>query len=111
MAYEHLLAAAPDLDAQQLDDDIVQRHRAPYIKLGLRHVVRKPGPHEIEREYPRGNFSSQVGTVIFDREFKEKPNCLLSHFPGWDDKSGQLCESKLDALLKAVPVGSLGESE
>ncbi|KAJ6556876.1 hypothetical protein DFH09DRAFT_1317809 [Mycena vulgaris] len=24
MAYEHLLAAAPDLDAQQLDDDIVQ---------------------------------------------------------------------------------------
>ncbi|KAJ6558832.1 hypothetical protein DFH09DRAFT_1485929 [Mycena vulgaris] len=128
MAYEHLLAAAPDLDAQQLGD-IVQSivlHTSSWASgtssanqilmfisaffdvfgwdaLGpgsFDSLLNRTTVQEIEREFPRGNFSSQVGTVIFDREFEEKPNCLLSHFPGG-----------LDAILKRVPVGPLGESE
>ncbi|KAJ7057257.1 hypothetical protein C8F01DRAFT_1257172 [Mycena amicta] len=36
---------------------------------------------EIEKEYPRGDFAAE-GAVIFGKEFKNKPDCLLSHYPG-----------------------------
>ncbi|KAJ7691249.1 hypothetical protein B0H14DRAFT_3664648 [Mycena olivaceomarginata] len=36
---------------------------------------------EIEKAYPRGDFYHQALAAV-DREFAQKPNCLVSHFPG-----------------------------
>ncbi|KAJ6469123.1 hypothetical protein C8R47DRAFT_797141 [Mycena vitilis] len=112
MAYEHLHAAAPNLDAQQVGD-IVQsivlhtsqwesgKSSATQILMSLGALfdvcgydARGPGSfdfllnrktvQEIEKEYPRGNFAAE-GMEVLQREFTEKPNCLLLHFPGGGD--------------------------
>ncbi|KAJ7853388.1 hypothetical protein B0H13DRAFT_1904116 [Mycena leptocephala] len=111
MAYEHLRAAAPALDADQLGD-IVQSivlHTSQwpfgnssatqmlmsisswfdvggYNGAGLGGVDFKllfdPGTvREIEEAYPRGNMYNTVVSSL-GGEFAEKPNCLLSHTPG-----------------------------
>ncbi|KAK7057850.1 hypothetical protein R3P38DRAFT_2760017 [Favolaschia claudopus] len=36
---------------------------------------------EIEKAYPRGDLA-EAGIAAFNREFTEKPNCLVSHYPG-----------------------------
>ncbi|KAJ7616362.1 hypothetical protein DFH06DRAFT_110270 [Mycena polygramma] len=112
MAYEHLHAAAPNLDAQQVGD-IVQsvvlhtsqwdsgKSSATQILMSLGALfdvcgydARGPGSfdfllnrktvQEIEKEYPRGDFAAE-GKEVLQREFTEKPNCLLLHFPGGGD--------------------------
>ncbi|KAJ7860143.1 hypothetical protein B0H13DRAFT_1901118 [Mycena leptocephala] len=111
MAYEHLRAAAPALDAHQLGD-IVQSivlHTSQwpfgnssatqmlmsisswfdvggYNGAGLGGVDFKllfdPGTvREIEEAYPRGSMYNTVVSSL-SGEFAEKPNCLLSHTPG-----------------------------
>ncbi|KAJ7481902.1 hypothetical protein FB451DRAFT_1444654 [Mycena latifolia] len=112
MAYEHLHATAPNLDAQQVGD-IVQSivlHSSQwpcgtssatgllmslsaffdvcgYDALGpdsLDFLINRTTLEEIEQKYPRGNFSAETFDIMA-REFDEKPNCLLSHFPGGRD--------------------------
>ncbi|KAJ6527622.1 hypothetical protein DFH09DRAFT_1186586 [Mycena vulgaris] len=126
MAYEHLHAAAPTLDAQQVGD-IVQSivlHTSQWpsgtssstgILMSLSALfdvcgydAQGPGSfnfllnrktvQEIEKEYPRGNFASE-GFEVLDREVDEKPNCLLSHFPG-----GREAFLKLVRVEPLVPV-------
>ncbi|KAF8214627.1 hypothetical protein K438DRAFT_1801828 [Mycena galopus ATCC 62051] len=109
MAYEHLHAAAPTLDAAQVGD-IVQSivlHSSEwpsgtssatgrlvglsaffdvcgYDAMGpgsLDFLLNRSTLEEIEREYPRGAFASETFDII-NREYDEKPNCLISHFPG-----------------------------
>ncbi|KAF8156209.1 hypothetical protein K438DRAFT_1986976 [Mycena galopus ATCC 62051] len=112
MAFEHLRAAAPDLDAQQVGD-IVQSivlHTSEWpsgtssatktlISLGalfdvggydahgpgsLDFLINRKTVQEIEKEYPRGDFAAEAVAVLHN-EFKLKPDCLLSHFgPGSD---------------------------
>ncbi|KAJ6482409.1 hypothetical protein C8R45DRAFT_1215216 [Mycena sanguinolenta] len=125
MAYEHLHAAAPNLDAYQVGD-IVQsivlhtsqwssgNSSANQILMSLSATFDVGGYNgtglgalnssslwhpktveEIEKAYPRGNFY-QEGIAAFDREFVQKPNCLWSHFPGG-----------LDALAKDLRVGKI----
>ncbi|KAJ6595513.1 hypothetical protein DFH09DRAFT_1272862 [Mycena vulgaris] len=123
MAYDHLHAAAPALDAQQVGD-IVQSivlHTSNwpsgtssatglllvlgamfdvsgYDVLGpgsLDFLLNRKTVQEIEKAYPRGNFASD-GLEGLNREFAEKPNCLMSHFPGGRD-----------AFLKVVRVEPL----
>ncbi|KAJ7318940.1 hypothetical protein DFH08DRAFT_819390 [Mycena albidolilacea] len=55
----------------------------------------KPGIEEIEKAYPHGDLY-QEGLGIFDREFAQKPNCLMSHHLGG-----------LDALVKDLYVGPI----
>ncbi|KAJ6549230.1 hypothetical protein DFH09DRAFT_1320220 [Mycena vulgaris] len=70
MAYEHLLAATPDLDAQQLGDIVLMYVSAFFDVFGwdalgpgsFDLLLNRTTEQEIEREYPRGNSSSQVGT-------------------------------------------------
>ncbi|KAJ7050405.1 hypothetical protein C8F01DRAFT_1264081 [Mycena amicta] len=111
MAYEHLLARAPSLDAKQVGDivqSIMLHTIAPEWPSGTSsatamlmslsawfdvggYEIEGPGSRdaiihretvrEIEKEYPRGDFAAEGG-VIFGKEFKNKPDCLLSHYPG-----------------------------
>ncbi|KAJ7238067.1 hypothetical protein B0H12DRAFT_1326940 [Mycena haematopus] len=123
MAYEHLHAAAPTLDPYQVGD-IVQSivlHTSQWSSgnssatqfllfisalfdvggyngtglagLNFNLLWHPKTIEEIESAYPRGNFYYE-GTAFFDREFVEKPNCLVSHYPGG-----------LDALTKDFRVG------
>ncbi|KAJ6482460.1 hypothetical protein C8R45DRAFT_1001536 [Mycena sanguinolenta] len=125
MAYDHLHAAAPNLDAYQVGD-IVQSivlHTSLWpsgnssanqilmsisalFDVGGYNGTGLPGLNfsslwhpktveEIENAYPRGDFY-QAGIAAFDREFVQKPNCLLSHYPGG-----------LDALSKDLRVGPI----
>ncbi|KAJ7481891.1 hypothetical protein FB451DRAFT_1556064 [Mycena latifolia] len=123
MAYDHLHAAAPSLDAQQVGD-IVQSivlHTSQwpsgtsstnktlmslsamldifgYDAQGpgsLDFLFNRKTVQEIEKEYPRGALAAE-GAEILNREFDEKPDCLLSHFPGGRD-----------GFFKAVWVGPL----
>ncbi|KAF8201286.1 hypothetical protein K438DRAFT_2015622 [Mycena galopus ATCC 62051] len=125
MAYEHLHAAAPTLDAYQVGD-IVQsivlhtsqwpsgNSSATQILMSLSALFDVGGYNgtglvgldfnllwhpktieEIEKAYPRGDFY-QEGLAAFDREFVQKPNCLLSHYPGG-----------LNALVKDLRVGPI----
>ncbi|KAJ7443881.1 hypothetical protein B0H11DRAFT_2291371 [Mycena galericulata] len=123
MAYEHLHAAAPALDAQQVGD-IVQSivlHTSdwPFGKVSATKLLISlsaifdvagydaygPGSfdsfisrktvQEIEKAYPRGNFAAE-GEEVLQREVAEKPDCLLTHFPGG-----------LDAFLKIVRKDSI----
>ncbi|KAJ7233845.1 hypothetical protein B0H12DRAFT_1076476 [Mycena haematopus] len=125
MAYEHLHAAAPTLDPYQVGD-IVQsivlhtsqwpsgNSSATQILMSLSALFDVGGYNgtglagldfnllwhpktiaEIENAYPRGDFYDE-GIAVFDREFVQKPNCLLSHFPGG-----------LDALRKDLRVGPI----
>jgi cyanamide hydratase family protein with HD domain len=107
MAYDHLHAAAPSLDAEQVGDivqsialhttswssgkssatgalmslsawfDVCGYHEAAPGSV----FVNRKTVQEIEKEYPRGKFATEGGEVL-EREFLEKPNCLLSHFHG-----------------------------
>ncbi|KAJ7185920.1 hypothetical protein C8R46DRAFT_1289339 [Mycena filopes] len=111
MAYEHLHAAAPNLDAQQVGDIVesITLHTSSWssgnssanqilmfltvgFDAGGFNGTALPGFNytqlfhpktvaEIEEAYPRGDFYN-AATAIFDAEFAEKPNCLLSHLPG-----------------------------
>jgi hypothetical protein len=111
MAYEHLHAAAPDLDAQQVGDivqsivlhtsqwpsgnssatqilmsisalfDIGGYNGTGLVGLDFSRLWHPKTIEEIEKAYPRGDLY-QEGLSIFDREFVQKPNCLLSHYPG-----------------------------
>ncbi|KAJ7354510.1 hypothetical protein DFH08DRAFT_46065 [Mycena albidolilacea] len=125
MAYEHLHAVAPDLDAQQVGDivqsivlhtsqwpsgnssatqilmsisalfDIGGYNGTGLVGLDFSRLWHPKTIEEIEKAYPRGNLY-QEGLSIFDREFVQKPNCLLSHYPGG-----------LDALVKDLRVGPI----
>ncbi|KAJ7620135.1 hypothetical protein FB45DRAFT_929537 [Roridomyces roridus] len=113
MAYDHLHAVAPELDAHQVGDiaqSIVLHTSGDYWQQGNSsanqilmfltaffdvggydgldlEVLNFTGlwnpqtVQEIEAAYPRGNFSDGAAGA-FEREFTDKPNCLLSHFPG-----------------------------
>ncbi|KAJ6554337.1 hypothetical protein B0H19DRAFT_1153200 [Mycena capillaripes] len=109
MAYEHLHVAAPSLDAQQVGDIVqsIMLHSSDwpcgtssatgrlvalsaffdacgYDALGpgsLDFLIDRKTLEEIEQEYPRGKFSSETFEIM-NREYDEKPNCLMSHFPG-----------------------------
>jgi hypothetical protein len=68
---------------------------------------------EIEKAYPRGDFY-QEGVGIFDREFVQKTNCLMSHYPGGVSvplsllfKFSILTHRQLDALVKDLRVGPI----
>ncbi|KAF7377527.1 hypothetical protein MSAN_00174800 [Mycena sanguinolenta] len=125
MAYEHLHAAAPNLDPYQVGD-IVQSivlHTSQWssgnssanqmlmflsalFDVGGYNGTALAGTNftslwhpktveEIENAYPRGDFY-QEGSAFFDREFVQMPNCLVSHYPGG-----------IDALLKDLRVGPI----
>ncbi|KAJ6482465.1 hypothetical protein C8R45DRAFT_1099751 [Mycena sanguinolenta] len=130
MAYDHLHAAAPNLDAYQVGD-IVQSivlHTSQWpfgnssanqilmsisamLDVGGYNGTALPGLNfsslwhpktveEIEKAYPRGNFY-QEGIAGLDSEFGRKPNCLLSHVPGGLDTL-----SKNFLVGPIVPIGS-----
>ncbi|KAJ6571254.1 hypothetical protein B0H19DRAFT_1255242 [Mycena capillaripes] len=111
ITYEHLHAAAPTLDAFQVGDIVesIAFHTSQWasgnssanqLLLALSvffdgggfNLTAFPGLNfknlwhpltvaEIERAYPRADFHGEA-ISLFDREFAEKPNCLLSHVPG-----------------------------
>ncbi|KAF8145969.1 hypothetical protein K438DRAFT_1991242 [Mycena galopus ATCC 62051] len=112
MAFEHLRAAAPELDAQQVGD-IVQSivlHTSHWpagkssankslISLGamfdvsgydaqgpgsFNSLINRKTVQEIEKEYPLGNFVAE-GFEVLQNEFKAKPDCLLSHLQSGPD--------------------------
>ncbi|KAJ6525520.1 hypothetical protein DFH09DRAFT_1416321 [Mycena vulgaris] len=125
LAYEHLHAAAPHLDAFQVGDvvesivlhtsqwpsgnssanqmlmsvsalfDVGGYNGTGVVGLDLRILWNPKTVAEIEKAYPRGNFFNE-GLTEFDREFSQKPNCLVSHFPGG-----------LDGFLKDLRVGPI----
>ncbi|KAJ7605691.1 hypothetical protein DFH06DRAFT_1149490 [Mycena polygramma] len=125
MAYEHLHAAAPNLDAQQVGDivtgivfhtsqwpsgnssanqilmslsalfDIGGYNGTGLVGLGFEKLWHPKTVFEIEQAYPRGDFWD-AGLAEFNREFVQKPNCLVSHYPGG-----------FDALLKDFRVGPI----
>ncbi|KAJ7036172.1 hypothetical protein C8F04DRAFT_1096355 [Mycena alexandri] len=125
MAYEHLHAAAPNLDPFQVGDivesivlhtsgwssgnssanqilmalsadfDVGGFNGTGLMGLDFNQLFNPKTVAEIEQAYPRGDFYD-AGIVAFDREFMEKPNCLLSHYPGG-----------LDALSKDLRVGPI----
>ncbi|KAJ6481919.1 hypothetical protein C8R45DRAFT_1215711 [Mycena sanguinolenta] len=106
MAYEHLQAAAPELDAQQVGD-IVQSivlHSSQWpsgkssatktlISLSaffdvcgydaqgpgsMDFLINRKTVQEVEKEYPREIFATEV-TEVLHKEYARKPDCLLSH--------------------------------
>lgn len=108
MTYEHLHAVAPTFDAERVGD-IVQSivlHTSNwttgnssataqlvalsaffdiggYDNLGpdgidFNRLFNRSTVEEIEKAFPRGDFYDQ-GTAAIEREFEEKPNCLLGH--------------------------------
>ncbi|KAF7319252.1 hypothetical protein HMN09_00262700 [Mycena chlorophos] len=111
MAFEHLAAHSPSLDAKQVGDivqSIMLHTIAPDWPSGTSSAtamllslaawfdvggfdVEGPGSRdmlidretvrEVEKEYPRGAFAKEA-SAIFGTEFKDKPDCLLSHYPG-----------------------------
>ncbi|KAJ7822505.1 hypothetical protein B0H14DRAFT_3470749 [Mycena olivaceomarginata] len=111
MTYDHLHAVAPTYDAQQVGD-IVQSivlHTSNwptgnssataqlmsltaffdiegYANLGpgginFNLLFNRTTVEEIEKAYPRGNLYNE-GSGAIEKEFAEKPNCLLSHQAG-----------------------------
>ncbi|KAJ7697791.1 hypothetical protein B0H17DRAFT_1197129 [Mycena rosella] len=109
MAYDHLHATAPALDAYQVGD-IVQSiflhtsqwaggnssatgmlmhlsaffDGAGYDTFGqgfFDPVINRTTVQEIEKAYPRADFGPQAIHTL-DEQLEEKPNSLLSHFPG-----------------------------
>ncbi|KAJ7173019.1 hypothetical protein C8R43DRAFT_1102812 [Mycena crocata] len=112
MAYEHLHSSASALDAQQVGD-IVQSivfhcsrwpsgtssanamlmYLSAFFDVGgydafgpgsLNSLVNRKTVQEIEKEYPRGDFGVNSKETLLG-ELDQKPNCLLSHFPGGRD--------------------------
>ncbi|KAJ7481945.1 hypothetical protein FB451DRAFT_1130376 [Mycena latifolia] len=112
MAYEHLHATAPDLDAHQVGEIVesIVLHSSLWASgtssatktlmtlsaffdvCGFDSQV--PGSfdpmfsrktvQEIEKEYPRGKLAHECVAVL-SREFNLKPDCLLTHLPGGRD--------------------------
>ncbi|KAK7043527.1 hypothetical protein R3P38DRAFT_3441125 [Favolaschia claudopus] len=111
IAFEHLQTASPNLDAVQLADIVqgITFHTSQwpsgsssanqmlmflsalfdvgvYNGTGLVGVDTTKLWHpktvaEIEKAYPRGDFA-EAGIAAIDRDLDEKPNCLVSHYPG-----------------------------
>ncbi|KAJ7186569.1 hypothetical protein C8R46DRAFT_1057487 [Mycena filopes] len=111
MAYEHLHAAAPNLDPFQVGDIVesIVLHTSQWpsgnssanqilmsvsalfdvggfngtgiVGLNFTELFHPQTVREIEQAYPRGDFY-EAGIAAFDREFTDKPNCLISHYPG-----------------------------
>jgi hypothetical protein len=111
MAYEHLHAAAPGLDAHQVGDivesivlhtsqwqsgnssanqilmflsalfDVGGYNGTGLAGLDFSSLWNPKTVQEIEQAYPRGDFYDGA-VAAFDREFGEKPNCLIGHYPG-----------------------------
>ncbi|KAF7307614.1 hypothetical protein MIND_00556600 [Mycena indigotica] len=111
MAFEHLQAQAPSLDAKQVADivqSIVLHTIGPDWASGTSSatamlmslsawfdvggydiegpdsrdfMIHRETVREVEAAYPRGQFAAEA-TEIFGNEFKNKPDCLLSHYPG-----------------------------
>ncbi|KAJ7186611.1 hypothetical protein C8R46DRAFT_1273334 [Mycena filopes] len=111
MTYDHLHAAAPNLDPFQVGDIVesIVLHTSQWpsgnssanqilmslsalfdvggfngtgiVRLNYTQLFHPQTVREIEEAYPRGEFY-EAGIVAFGREFTDKPNCLLSHFPG-----------------------------
>ncbi|KAJ7481927.1 hypothetical protein FB451DRAFT_1444687 [Mycena latifolia] len=123
MAYEHLHATAPALNAQQVGDIVesIALHTSlwtsgtssatktlmSFSALFDVHGYEAPVPgsfgplfnrqtvQEIEKEYPRGKLAHD-NYEIMGREFALKPDCLASHYPGGRE-----------ALFKSIQVGPL----
>ncbi|KAJ7362524.1 hypothetical protein DFH08DRAFT_841054 [Mycena albidolilacea] len=125
MAYEHLHAAAPNLDAFQVGDIVesIVLHTSQWSSgnssanqfllsvstffdaggyngtgvagLDFHRLWNPKTVAEIEQAYPRVDMHNQVISIL-DKEFAQKPNCLLSHYPGG-----------LDAIAKDVRVGPI----
>ncbi|KAJ6467088.1 hypothetical protein C8R47DRAFT_33528 [Mycena vitilis] len=130
MAYEHLHSAAPYLDAQQVGDivtgivfhtsqwssgnssanqilmslsalfDVGGYNGSGLVGLGFDKLWHPQTIAEIEQAYPRAEFYDGA-LAEFDREFVQKPNCLLSHYPG--GLTGLLNDLDPNPI---VPVGS-----
>ncbi|KAJ7734747.1 hypothetical protein DFH07DRAFT_118031 [Mycena maculata] len=111
MAYEHLHAAAPTLDAYQVSDIVesIVLHTSVWASgnssanqilmflsalfdiggyngtelAGLNYTLlwNPKTVADIESAYPRADFYDGA-RAAFETEFSEKPNCLLSHYPG-----------------------------
>jgi hypothetical protein len=111
MAYEHLHAAAPGLDAHQVGDivesivlhtsqwqsgnssanqilmflsalfDVGGYNGTGLAGLDFSSLWNPKTVQEIEQAYPRGDFYDGA-VAAFNREFGEKPNCLIGHYPG-----------------------------
>ncbi|KAJ7677131.1 hypothetical protein DFH06DRAFT_618998 [Mycena polygramma] len=111
MVYEHLESAAPTLDAVQVADIVesIVLHTSQWSSgnssanqllmaltvlfdaggyngtaVGGLNFTRFWHPQtvaEIEKAYPRADFHGEA-LAEFNEEFDNKPNCLLSHYPG-----------------------------
>ncbi|KAF8146491.1 hypothetical protein K438DRAFT_1869276 [Mycena galopus ATCC 62051] len=111
MTYEHLHAVAPTYDAEQVGDIVesIVLHTSNwptgnssaagqlmsltaffdiegYANLGpggidFNLLFNSTTVEEIEKAYPRGELYDE-GSAAIEREFEEKPNCLLSHLAG-----------------------------
>ncbi|KAJ7465419.1 hypothetical protein B0H11DRAFT_1922222 [Mycena galericulata] len=87
MAYEHLPAVAPTFsDSQQLMSltaffDVEGFDSPGPGRIDYSLLFNCTTVQEIEKAYPRGDFFNQ-GSAATEREFEQKPNCLLSHLPG-----------------------------
>ncbi|KAJ7481937.1 hypothetical protein FB451DRAFT_1444720 [Mycena latifolia] len=109
MAYEHLHATAPALDAHQVGDIVesIVLHTSLWpsgnssatktlltvsaffdaagypgqVPGSFDRLFNRTTVQEIEQAYPRGEFALE-GTEILNREWDLKPDCLLSHLPG-----------------------------
>ncbi|KAF7354713.1 hypothetical protein MSAN_01385200 [Mycena sanguinolenta] len=126
MTYEHLHAVAPTYNAEQVGD-IVQSivlHTSNwptgnssavgqlmsltaffdiegYANLGpggidFSLLFNRTTVEEIEKAYPRGALYAE-GSAAIEREFEEKPNCLLSHLAGGLD--GILSAFRNDSIV------------
>ncbi|KAJ7749374.1 hypothetical protein B0H16DRAFT_1845317 [Mycena metata] len=129
MAYEHLHAAAPNLDPFQVGDivesivlhtsgwssgnssanqilmalsaafDVGGFNGTGLMGLDFNKLFNPKTVAEIEQAYPRGDFYN-AGIAVLDREFAEKPNCLWSHYPGGVSVLSASCNIPVDDPLK-----------
>ncbi|KAJ7735721.1 hypothetical protein B0H16DRAFT_1466985 [Mycena metata] len=109
VAYDHLHAAVPNVDVSQVGDIVesIVLHTSEWTTCnssanqflmaltvdfdaggfngsGIVDYTQLFHPQtvaEIERAYPRGDFYN-AATAVVSKEFAQKPNCLLSHYPG-----------------------------
>ncbi|KAK7057865.1 hypothetical protein R3P38DRAFT_3304241 [Favolaschia claudopus] len=111
VAFEHLQTTSPNLDAVQLADivhgivlhtsqwpsgnssanqmlmflsasfDVGGYNGTNLIGADTTKLWHPKTVAEIEKAYPRGDLA-EAGIAAFNREFTEKPNCLVSHYPG-----------------------------
>ncbi|KAJ7186577.1 hypothetical protein C8R46DRAFT_1273251 [Mycena filopes] len=111
MAYDHLHAAAPNLDPFQVGDIVesIVLHTSQWASgnssatqilmtlsaffdvggfngtgiagLDYKRLFHPQTVREIEEAVPRADFE-EAGIAAVDKEFAKKPNCLLGHYPG-----------------------------